>query len=78
VPEGPELLGVQSSMAPAAYTGPVIYNETDKFKKVEPGDLDKLMRSGISVAPYINAQYDHDQFRGKRSVTVKEGRVVLE
>jgi len=33
---------VQSSMAPAAYTGPVIYNETDKFKKVEFGDLDKL------------------------------------
>ena len=33
---------VQSSMAPAAYTGPVIYNEADKFKKVEFGDLDKL------------------------------------
>lgn len=29
--------------------------------------LDKLLRSGISVAPYINAQYDHDQFRGKHN-----------
>ena len=29
-------------MAPVSYSGPVIYNETDKFKKVEFGDLDKL------------------------------------
>ena len=33
---------VQSSMAPAAYTGPVLYNETDKFKKLEFTELDKL------------------------------------
>src|SRR6202022_4773901 len=33
---------VQSSMAPAAYTGPVLYNETDKFKKLEFTQLDKL------------------------------------
>ena len=29
-------------MAPAAYVGPVVYNETDKFKKVEFGEIDKL------------------------------------
>ena len=29
--------------------------------------LDKLLRSGIKVAPYINAQYDHDQFKGKHN-----------
>jgi YidC/Oxa1 family membrane protein insertase len=43
---------VQSSMAPAAYTGPVIYNETDKFKKVEPGDLDKLAADPSRKLPY--------------------------
>ncbi len=44
--------GVQSSMAPAAYTGPVIYNETDKFKKVETGDLDKLAADPTRKLPY--------------------------
>jgi YidC/Oxa1 family membrane protein insertase len=44
--------GVQSSMAPAAYTGPVIYNETDKFKKVEPGELDKLAADPSRKLPY--------------------------
>jgi YidC/Oxa1 family membrane protein insertase len=34
--------GSENPMAPAAYTGPVIYNETDKFRKVEYGELDKL------------------------------------
>jgi YidC/Oxa1 family membrane protein insertase len=43
---------VQSSMAPAAYTGPVIYNETDKFKKVEPGELDKLAGDPSRKLPY--------------------------
>jgi YidC/Oxa1 family membrane protein insertase len=43
---------VQSSMAPAAYTGPVIYNETDKFKKVETGDLDKLAADPSRKLPY--------------------------
>src|SRR5207249_1098093 len=33
--------GVQSSMAPAAFTGPVLYNENDKYKKIEFGDIDK-------------------------------------
>jgi YidC/Oxa1 family membrane protein insertase len=31
----------QSSWAPASYIGPVVYNETDKFKKVEFGEIDK-------------------------------------
>ena len=29
-------------MAPSSYIGPVVYNESDKFKKVEFGELDKL------------------------------------
>ena len=33
---------VQSSMAPAAYVGPVVYNDKDNFKKVEFADIDKL------------------------------------
>jgi YidC/Oxa1 family membrane protein insertase len=43
---------VQSSMAPAAYTGPVIYNETDKFKKVDHGELDKLAADPARKLPY--------------------------
>ncbi len=31
----------QSSWTPIAYVGPVVYNETDKFKKVEWSDIDK-------------------------------------
>ena len=33
--------GVQSWGAPTAYTGPVIFNETDKYKKVDFSDIDK-------------------------------------
>jgi YidC/Oxa1 family membrane protein insertase len=44
--------GVQSSMAPASYTGPVIYNETDKFKKIEFGELDKLAADPSRKLPY--------------------------
>jgi YidC/Oxa1 family membrane protein insertase len=33
--------GNQSWGAPAAYTGPVLYNETDKYKKLEFSDIDK-------------------------------------
>ncbi len=44
--------GTQNSMAPASYTGPVIYNETDKFKKVEFGDLDKLAADPARKLPY--------------------------
>ena len=32
---------VQNSMAPAAYVGPVVYNEKDKFAKVDFGEIDK-------------------------------------
>jgi len=33
--------GVQSWGAPSAYTGPVLYNQTDKYKKVSFSDIDK-------------------------------------
>jgi YidC/Oxa1 family membrane protein insertase len=33
--------GVQSWGAPSAYTGPVLYNETDKYKKLDFSDIDK-------------------------------------
>ena len=33
--------GVQSWGAPSAYTGPVLYNETDKYKKLDFADIDK-------------------------------------
>ena len=32
---------VQSSMAPASYVGPVVYNANDNFKKVDFGEIDK-------------------------------------
>jgi len=44
--------GTQNSMAPVSYTGPVIYNEADKFKKVEFGDLDKLAADPTRKLPY--------------------------
>jgi len=44
--------GFQSSMAPVAYTGPVIYNENDKFKKVEFAELDKLATDPQRKLPY--------------------------
>ncbi|MEO8537256.1 MAG: membrane protein insertase YidC, partial [Betaproteobacteria bacterium] len=34
-------VGVQSSMAPASFVGPVVYNAQDKFKKVDFGEIDK-------------------------------------
>jgi YidC/Oxa1 family membrane protein insertase len=43
---------VQSSMAPSAYTGPVLYNETDKFKKVDFGELDKVAADPSRKLPY--------------------------
>ena len=42
----------QNSMAPAAFVGPVVYNETDKFKKVEFGELDKLAADPSRKLPY--------------------------
>jgi len=44
--------GAQSSMAPASYVGPVIYNESDKFKKVEFSDIDKLAADPSRKLPY--------------------------
>ncbi len=44
--------GTQNAMAPVSYVGPVIYNETDKFKKVEFGDLDKLAGDPSRKLPY--------------------------
>jgi YidC/Oxa1 family membrane protein insertase len=43
---------VQSSMAPSAYTGAVLYNETDKFKKIDFGELDKLAADPSRKLPY--------------------------
>src|SRR5690348_710661 len=33
--------GVQSWGAPTSYTGPVLYNESDKYKKIDFSDIDK-------------------------------------
>jgi len=42
----------QNSMAPAAYVGPVVYNATDHFKKVEPAEIDKLAADPTRKVPY--------------------------
>ena len=42
----------QSSWTPASYTGPVVYNETDKFKKVDFGEIDKLAADPKRKAPF--------------------------
>src|SRR6185437_3005471 len=34
-------VGVQSSMAPASFVGPVVYDDADKFKKIDFGEIDK-------------------------------------
>jgi len=44
--------GVQNSMAPVSYAGPVIYNETDKFKKIDFGELDKEAADPSRKLPY--------------------------
>jgi YidC/Oxa1 family membrane protein insertase len=43
---------VQSSMAPASYVGPVVYNEHDKFKKVDFKEIDKLAAEPDRKSPY--------------------------
>ena len=48
----------QNSMAPAAYVGPVIYNSKDHFKKVEPGELDKLAADPQRKLPYTKDATD--------------------
>jgi YidC/Oxa1 family membrane protein insertase len=45
----------QNSMAPAAYTGPVVYNATDHFKKDEPGEIDKLAADPTRKLPYTKS-----------------------
>jgi len=47
--------GSHNSMAPASYVGPVIYNEADKFKKVEFGELDKLAADPTRKPPYTKS-----------------------
>jgi len=44
--------GTQNSMAPVSYAGPVIYNETDKFKKVDFGEIDKEAADPSRKLPY--------------------------
>ena len=44
--------GTHNSMAPAAYAGPVIYNEADKYKKIAFGELDKLAADPTRKLPY--------------------------
>jgi YidC/Oxa1 family membrane protein insertase len=47
--------GTHNSMAPVSYAGPVIYNENDKYKKVEFGDLDKLAADPSRKLPYTKS-----------------------
>ena len=48
----------QNSMAPAAYVGPVVYNATDHFKKVEPSEIDKLAADPTRKVPYAKSTTD--------------------
>jgi YidC/Oxa1 family membrane protein insertase len=42
----------QNSMAPSSYIGPVVYNDSDKFKKVEFGELDKDAADPSRKSPF--------------------------
>jgi YidC/Oxa1 family membrane protein insertase len=44
--------GFNNPMAPTSFFGPAIYNETDKFKKVEFGEMDKLATDPNRKLPY--------------------------
>ena len=44
----------QSSWTPVAYTGPVVYNEADKFKKVDFSEIDKLAADPKRKAPFTS------------------------
>jgi len=46
---------VQNSMAPASYVGPVVYNVTDNFKKVEFGEIDKLTADPSRKSPFAKS-----------------------
>ena len=45
----------QNSMAPAAFVGPVVYNETDKFKKIEFSEIDKEAADPSRKSPYTKS-----------------------
>ena len=42
----------QSSMAPASFVGPVVYNDQDKFKKIEFSEIDKEAADPTRKSPY--------------------------
>ena len=42
----------QSSWTPVSYTGPVVYSEADKFKKVDFAEIDKLAADAKRKVPY--------------------------
>jgi len=42
----------QSSWTPVSYTGPVVYNDSDKFKKVDFGEIDKLASDPKRKPPF--------------------------
>jgi YidC/Oxa1 family membrane protein insertase len=45
-------VGVTSSMAPASFVGPVVYDDQDKFKKIDFGEIDKEAADPARKAPY--------------------------
>ena len=45
----------QNSMAPAAFVGPVVYNENDKFKKIEFSEIDKMAADPSRKSPYTKS-----------------------
>jgi YidC/Oxa1 family membrane protein insertase len=52
-------VGVQSSMAPASFVGPVVYDDEDKFKKIDFGEIDKE-----AADPTRKPAYTHDNDNG--------------
>jgi YidC/Oxa1 family membrane protein insertase len=48
-------VGVQSSMAPASFVGPVVYDDEDKFKKVDFGEIDKEAADPTRKPAYTHA-----------------------
>ena len=48
-------VGKQAWGAPTAFVGPVLYNEQDKFKKLDFGELDKLAADPARKLPYTKS-----------------------
>ncbi len=48
-------VGVQSSMAPASFVGPVVYDDQDKFKKIDFGEIDKEAADPTRKPAYTHA-----------------------